>query len=107
MKIAWPEPSCSFEEFADRNDFVLRVRERGPDLCRSLPRYFVRFEGVEVMDGLGGLRGSSGNGETLDEAVADYAAQIAGCRLAYHAYRGDRREVEAPTRFTSTTVKWD
>jgi hypothetical protein len=91
--------SCSLEAFAARHDLTISVRERARALG-NLPRWIASFQHVEIMEG-GMLRSASGNGETPEAAVADYARIIAGHRLVCNAYTSDRKEFQAPNEFTS------
>jgi len=58
-------------------------------------RFSVLFEHGEIQDG-NFLRGSSGNGKTPDEAMADYCKQISGKTLIVNAYGENRREFGVP-----------
>lgn len=87
----------SLEAFAEQHGLVMEVRERPKSF--GLARYLAHFKDVEVMrDGV--LVGKFGNGDTPDEAIADYARQIEGHRLAYRAYQPDRREMQVPNDLT-------
>lgn len=84
-------------EFAKKNGLTLTVRERGGDRGRLL-QYFAYFSNVEVMR-RGMLASLSGDGNTPDEAAADYARQLAGKRIAVDAYTPKRVEIDVPNDF--------
>ena len=61
----------------------------------GLHRFYVSFKEGEVMQG-GCLIGSSGNGNTIDEALQDYAKQISCTRMVFGAYTNNRKEISFP-----------
>ena len=85
--------ACSFEEFANRHGLELVVHERVLDaglLRRKVERYYANFRDVDVKRG-SILLGMSGNGNTPDEAIKDYAGILLGKRLVYRASNPQRR----------------
>lgn len=94
-------PPYSLEQFATKNDLTMLVCERNLDKwakSRNMPRYYANFDDVEVKDGCM-LCGEYGNGNTPEEAIANYAGRILGCRLVYGAYGPNRREFIAPNEW--------
>ena len=87
----------TIEEFADEHGLVMEVRERGRRLAEDmgLRRYYASFIGVDE-NGNGVLIGGFGNGDTPDEAIADYAARISELPLVVDAWKDSRREIRAP-----------
>lgn len=85
----------SIENFADRHGLTMRVNERSTS---GLPRFYARFKDVEVGNGCI-LIGAFGNGDTEDEAIAAYAAEISKQRLIVNAGTAERREIIAPVLF--------
>lgn len=57
--------------------------------------YSARFKGGETIDG-GVLCTYSGRGQTIDDAIRDYAKIISGQTMVFNAYSKGRREVEVP-----------
>lgn len=85
-------PEMSLAEFADQHDLTLEISERRHP---GLPRYYAAFQRCEVMEDHC-LVGVHGNGQTPEDATADYALRISLTRIAVNAYREDRREIEVP-----------
>lgn len=79
-------------KFADRHKLVMEVNERSNP---GLAKYYAHFRGVEVKSG-SILCGESGDGETPEEAIADYARRISGKVLVRGAFCEDRKEMIAP-----------
>jgi len=102
MKIQLnPAGHKSLQEFAKVNDLVLEVNEREPEFLagRKLPRYYVEFQRCEIKDDYI-LTSATGNGDTIEEALADYAKQISRKQLVFNAYDQDtRRVIYAPSLY--------
>ena len=68
----------------------------------GLKKFYVSFPRLESMEG-SCLISYSGNGETMDEALKDYAEQLSCRRIVIDAYKSERKEIELPkivhTRF--------
>lgn len=47
----------------------------------------------------GMLRGVGGNGNTPEAAIADYASELRGKRIAIDAYKPTRREIQCPNEW--------
>lgn len=77
--------------------YELEVNERpiSSASIKGLHRFYVSFKEGEVMQG-GCLIGSSGNGNTIDEALQDYAKQISCTRMVFGAYTNNRKEISFP-----------
>ena len=88
----------TLESFADEHNLTMKVTEMSKG---AGAKYSARFDGVEIME-RGYLVSTAGYGETPDKAIADFAEQIVGKRLAYHAYREDRREFQAPNEWNAS-----
>jgi hypothetical protein len=73
-----------------RNLVVTRYANPGPG-----NHWAARIQGAEIKDG-GMLRAFSGRGVTPDEALIDYANEIAGKVLVFDAYNDRRREINIP-----------
>ena len=83
----------NIQQFADEHQLTMRVTEYA-----SPPRtwrFAASFKGVEVMEPCV-LVGVYGDGNTENEAIADYAKRISGKRLAENAMSPERREFYAP-----------
>jgi hypothetical protein len=92
----------TLEEFADRHGLEMEVHERQKHI--GLRRYYAHFKDAEVGEG-GMLIGTAGNGDTPEEAIADYADEIAGRRLVIRAARPERRELECPNEWLTPPSK--
>lgn len=100
MKIKLHERAggtMKLEAFADKHDLVMRIEERSKQ--SGLPRYYAHFENCEVAED-GALIGSFGNGNTPEEAMADYAREIEGKRLVVDAFGPFRRAFDVPNDLT-------
>jgi hypothetical protein len=86
-------PGLHFEAFGDAHGLTLNVTQQDWG-------WSVRFDRVEVMED-GMLRSAYGKGPSPQEAVCDYARQIAGRRLVVHAMSPLRYEFEAPSVWLS------
>ena len=83
-------------EFATLHGLVIEVLERSRVLGSH--RYCASLERVEIMD-RSCLIGAHGNGSSPDEAMAAYARELAGRRIAIDAYKPERREIDVPNNF--------
>ena len=92
-------PVVSFEAFADEHELTIVINERPSSY--KLPRYFAAFEHVEVME-RGCLASICGDGDTKVEAIRNYAARLAGERIAVDAYTDKRREIQCPNEWQAT-----
>ncbi len=88
----------SIEQFAEKNDLVMVVDERGINIRTASQyqffRFYASFKCVEVKSG-GILFGEHGDGDTEEEAIYDYARRISGELIVVDA--GDprkRREIK-------------
>jgi hypothetical protein len=91
-------PRPSIEQFADEHGLVLEICERRPDLViggQRVERWYAHFEKVDVIDGCC-LVGISGNGDTPEQAVADYIGRIRGQEIAINHFSLDRKNVFVP-----------
>lgn len=82
-------------EFADVIDQGIKIR-----YCPNQDgRFYATFESGEVKDGCC-LVGSFGNGTSPSEAINEYANEIAGETIVFHARSKDmRKEFVAPKTF--------
>ena len=88
----------SIQEFANRHDLVMEIRERPfPDLSRL----YALFQGAEVKEGVF-LVGKTGNGSSPEKAMADYADKISGTTIMLNALKGSRREIKVPRLYFDT-----
>jgi hypothetical protein len=87
-------PVSTIDKFADENDLVMEVFERGKG-TEPNHRYFAHFKDAEVMD-RGFLRSTFGDGPDPDAAIAAYAMEISETRLVIGAHREGRRELAVP-----------
>lgn len=85
--------STPIDEFADKHNLVMLVRERPPHI--NAARFYAMFEDVVVKEG-GCLAGVYGDGATELEAINDYAKQISSRCLIVGANKLGRREIFAP-----------
>lgn len=100
-----PELVEALEEFVDEHDLELvcgrRTRKTVAWVQQNTNpgpvKFWAQLRGVEEKaDGL--LRSSHGNGDTPDDAIADYARQISGKTLVVDAMDPEKRkEIVAPT----------
>lgn len=93
-------PMCSLEDFAAKHGLEMVVFERPLDVAEdlTLKRYYARFRNVDIKRGCM-VGGGGGNGNTPEQAIADYAQMIRGCRLVYDAFGNNRREFTAPNEW--------
>lgn len=80
MKIKrFPINAVSLEEFADKHNLTMEVRERDDG------SWYAKFEDVHVVTGMC-LVGEFGNGATEFEAIENYAKEISKTtiRVGYH-----------------------
>ena len=80
-------------DFEKEISVELELKERSEK--SNLPKYYVSFPGGEVMY-RSTLSSSFGNGETMDEALEDYAKQISNETLVFGAHGISRREIKCP-----------
>ena len=82
-------PRMTLEEFADKNDLTIVVKER-PSGYRWTSKFYAMFEGPwYVKEGEYFVKGSFGNGDTPEEAIADYAKEISEQTLVYKHSNND------------------
>lgn len=84
-------------EFEKEIGYELEVNERPQKYISEnlVKRFYVSFKNGEVMYG-GCLCGYTGNGNTIDEALSDYANQISSTRMAFDAYTPKRKVIDIP-----------
>lgn len=90
-------PEATLQDFAERQDLVLEVNERDPELAREVgATYYVGFKDVQIKDGVF-RRSTSGNGNTIHEAASDLARQLSRQTIVINAFdMAAPREVRAP-----------
>ena len=85
--------------FAEQHGLTMEIHERTPGNMGAIwtknNRYYAYFKKCETKEG-SILRGTSGNGETPDAAMAEYAEKISEKKLVFNAYGKDRREIDVP-----------
>jgi len=101
IKRYFNEPHyITIEEFAEKHDLTMEVRERGfkyPNKDRYM-RFYAEFSNTWVEnDGL--LRGTYGNGATEEEAIEAYAGIIQNETLIVDPHEKSRREIDVPTLY--------
>ena len=101
INITYNEDPKTLEEFAELHNLTMWVRERSLGL-QHFGRFLASFEDSDVKDG-SVLIGSYGNGNTPEEAIADYSCQIQDKLLVIDAYGPNRREIWVPS-FIATGV---
>ena len=91
-------PEMTLEEFADKHGLELEVCERRRDRLPHAGRFYAMFARAEVMDPPGFLSGVSGDGDTEEEAIRDYAERISEKRLAIYgpAPAYERTNIDVP-----------
>ena len=82
----------SLEDFANKHKLELDVNERTDP---ALPKYYVAFKSSEVKDG-SMLISSSGDGNTIDEAIDEYKKKVSNKVLVINAMKENRREIRVP-----------
>lgn len=93
-----PEPSgVTLSAFAEENNLTMAVRQRHsePKAIKGLPRFWAWFEWVDVLEGSFRV-GVFGNGETPEDAIADYAEEISGKTLAVNSGKPDAHTIKVP-----------
>lgn len=77
--------------------YELEVNERPINSLNEkiLNRFYVSFKDGEVMQG-SCLLGKYGDGNTIDEALKDYANQISCTRMVFGAYTNNRKDISIP-----------
>ena len=89
-------------EYADVIEARLVIRYRNGSTPAM--RWYAYFDHAEVKE-RSMLVWMYGNGPTPDEAVADYAKQIAGQRLVFDAMGPGRKEFTVPTTLVTVEVQ--
>ena len=84
----------SIEEFAELHDLTMVVNEREWVSPIDSRRFYAHFEGIEIKDG-SVLISEFGNGVTPELAIQNYAKEINGKLLVFHAMGDDRKEFYA------------
>ena len=87
MKIDRDAPlRMTIETFADRHGLVMQISERSQRLVDELALrpFYAHFKNTHIAE-RGFLRGTSGDGWTEGEAIADYRRAISGRRLKHNA----------------------
>jgi hypothetical protein len=87
----------TIENFAEKYSLRMQIYERSN---KSLPKYFAYFYGAEISDGKF-LHGVSGDGNTPQEAIANYASNISEKILTFDAHTEKRREICVPRIISS------
>jgi hypothetical protein len=82
--------TASLQQLADLYALDLHVYERSGE--GNLPRFYASFESVETKEP-GVLVSTYGNGDTPEQAVADYAHQLSGRVLVIRSHQPSRREI--------------
>jgi hypothetical protein len=96
MKIIIDEcPRLSLEKFGDTYGLTLRITEREGGDIPTIPRWYARFDDVEVIR-KGMLHSVWGAGDTIREAIEHFVENISNERIAIRATSPDRREVRVP-----------
>lgn len=98
-------PEMTIEEFAEKHDLIMEVNERRSDRMRRPWRFYASFKYAELREGDRLLRGAYGNGDTAEEAIANYAEEISGGLLILNAYGSDRKEIKVPRLLTHGSSK--
>jgi len=93
MKIEYYPKKKTIEAFAEDNDLVMEVYDRGPHRLR--PQYYACFEGAEIKEG-SSLVGVFGDGVSPEAAIRAYAKEISGKLLVVGAWSTNRREIRVP-----------
>jgi len=95
MEIRLEEvPVMTIEEFADKYDLTMVVKERRNPSAPS-SRYYAMFDGCEVTDRCM-LSPLYGNGPSQDQAISAYAEEISLKTIAFNAMESNRMEIVAP-----------
>lgn len=84
----------TIEQFADKHGLTMKVIERPKKW--DLPRYCAWLQNIDTKEGECFLRGDSGNGNTVAEAIKDYAKAISLKTVVLHAGTPQRREINVP-----------
>ena len=77
------------------SDLLAVERQINSSTPAGVDRFYVYFDDGEVMEN-GMLLSDHGNGNTINEALKDYANRISGKRLAFYATTQNRIEVVMP-----------
>ena len=98
-------PRMMLAQFADQYGLIMEIHERETEYGRH-ERYFCYFKRAEVKDG-SILCSTAGDGDTEDEAMADYARNVSCKLLVINAYGKDRREILTPilNHVTETLIR--
>jgi hypothetical protein len=89
-------PTMTLVEFAVTYGLRIEVNERGSGRRRGSGKFYAHFLGVDVSCGEHMLRGAYGDGETPEEAIAAYAAEISEKQIVVDAMSSSRREINVP-----------
>lgn len=100
MKIELPEPRPTFEEWVEKHNLTVEVVDRDHLPEDDPNRYYAHFPECEEKDG-NILAGTFGDGATPEEAIRDYAKQVGGKHLVFHAWDAEKRYYLFPPIFAS------
>lgn len=93
MKIEiHPQETMTLEEFSKKHDLTMAVYERDITVANPLKKYFCYFKHVEIKDGPI-LKSTSGNGNTVNEAIEDYCKELSKKRIVIRASDSEHRTV--------------
>jgi len=86
----------TIEDFAEKHGLRMQVYERSNrSFPNPLPKYFAYFYGAEISDGAI-LNSIFGDGNTPEEAIANYADQISEKVLTFDAWLSTRYQIFVP-----------
>ncbi len=89
-------PEQEILDFEKENNLTLKVNERPDHRNHKLKKYYVSFSRGEIKDG-SFLIGMCGNGDTIDQAIADYCIRISCRTLVLNAFdKSGRNEIHLP-----------
>lgn len=84
----------TLEKFAEKHDLIMQIYDRG---TRRLffKRYFAHFKNADIEEG-GLLKSETGDGDTINEAIDDYARKISERTLVVDGNTKNDRRIEVP-----------
>ncbi len=77
------------------HDLTMKIVERGADRPQGVERFYAHFKSSETKSGEI-LTGTYGDGDTPEDAIANYAPQISEKTLVIDAMLDSRRVIQVP-----------
>ncbi len=91
-------PESTIEDFAIASNLTMEMNERpSVGFYKNLDRWYCQFKSAVLLSEDGNfLHDVTGNGNTQEIAIADYARRISEGTLVIDAWRDSRKEIKVP-----------